>query len=363
MDTNAPVGGAEAIVSVPVVTPADSDSISASEAARQLSSFRWKRDNPDAVEQQPAAPEQAAAADDLAETPDSDPQEEVPAEQTPEAEPAEKPPIDPPRSWTKEAKERWSALPPETQEYLAQREQERDREVRRSQNEAAENRKAIEAERQQAEQVRKQYEAQLPALMQALQEAQAGTFSDIKTMDDVTRLAAEDPFRYLQWQAHQTKLQAVNYEAEQAKSRQANEHKSAWATHVQTENAKAAEHHPELADPAKAKSLQSAAIDLLSEKGFTQDELTKLGNGDEKLSIFDHRVQSLLIDGVKYQQAQKAPPKAIPKPVPAVQKPGVAAPRISAASAEIQALEKTLKRTGRWQDAAALRAAQTRARA
>src|SRR5882672_4996536 len=49
---------------------------------------------------------------------------------------SEPPIIEPPRSWTKEEKERFFSLPRETQEYLANREQERDREIRRSQNEA-----------------------------------------------------------------------------------------------------------------------------------------------------------------------------------------------------------------------------------
>jgi hypothetical protein len=52
------------------------------------------------------------------------------------------PPIDPPRSWTKAEKERFQSLPRETQEYLHTREQEREREFRRGQNEAAEQRKA-----------------------------------------------------------------------------------------------------------------------------------------------------------------------------------------------------------------------------
>ena len=76
-----------------------------------------------------------AAADDAAPA-----DAQAPGEQTESAEPeaAAPPPIEPPRSWTKDEKERFQSLPRETQEYLATREQERDREFRRSQNEAAE---------------------------------------------------------------------------------------------------------------------------------------------------------------------------------------------------------------------------------
>jgi hypothetical protein len=52
----------------------------------------------------------------------------------PEAPPPE---IDPPRSWNKDARERFAQLPREAQEYIAAREEERDRVVRQAQNEAA----------------------------------------------------------------------------------------------------------------------------------------------------------------------------------------------------------------------------------
>ena len=103
--------------------------------------------------------------------------------ETESADPAanEPPSIEPPRSWTKEAKERWASLPRETQEYLAEREQERDREFRRSQNEAADKLKGLTAKEQAVEQARQQYEAALPLLFQTLQHQQAGEFADIKT--------------------------------------------------------------------------------------------------------------------------------------------------------------------------------------
>src|SRR4051812_43442965 len=61
---------------------------------------------------------------------------EAPGE-THEAGPAARPPIPPPRSWTKDARAHWQTLPHETQTYVAAREQERERELRRSQNEVA----------------------------------------------------------------------------------------------------------------------------------------------------------------------------------------------------------------------------------
>lgn len=48
--------------------------------------------------------------------------------------------IDPPRSWPKEQKHRFRALPHDLQVYIAKREKERDRAVRRAQNSAASQR-------------------------------------------------------------------------------------------------------------------------------------------------------------------------------------------------------------------------------
>jgi hypothetical protein len=309
--------------------------------------------------------EQAASAEPAATDPKlADEANAAPAEQangeTQEPDPAEKPSIEPPRSWTKEAKERWDALPPETQEYLAQREQERDREVRRSQNEAAEHRKAFEAERAQVEQARKEYEAKLPAIMQALQDAQAGAFADIKTVEDVQRLAAEDPFRYLQWQAHQDRVRAVNYEMEQANQRQQQEQSTNWTKFQADETAKAAELHPELADPVKAKQLQEKVVELFRDKGFTDNDLNGMAAG-EKYSPFDHRWQSILVDALKYREAQKAKPVAVAKPVPQVQRPGVAQPKGAVADANVQALSQRLSSTGSIKDAFALYQAEKKA--
>ena len=55
--------------------------------------------------------------------------------------------IKPPRSWPKEEKQRFLALPYGTQTYLCKREGERDRAVRQAQNEAADARKKIEGKK------------------------------------------------------------------------------------------------------------------------------------------------------------------------------------------------------------------------
>jgi len=334
------------------------ESFSAEEAANYLTELRKPKQQAESADD-PATADPKLADEANPEPADKQPiGEEEPEAADPEAE--ELPPIEPPRSWTKDEQERFKSYPRELQAYLSEREQQRDRELRRSQNEAAEHRKAVEAERAQAEQARKEYEAKLPAIMQALQDAQAGTFADIKTVDDVQRLAAEDPFRYLQWQAHQQKLQAVAYEQEQAGKRQQQEHLASWTKFQNDENAKAAELHPELADPEKAKHLREGVVELFRDKGFTETDLNNMAAG-ATYSPFDHRWQSILVDALKYREAQKAKPVAVAKPVPPVQRPGVAPPRGAAKTENLQALSAKLDRSGTVDDALELLAARRKA--
>src|SRR5580658_2981873 len=105
------------------------------------------------------------------------------------ADPAQQAPsIEPPRSWTKEDKELFRDLPRATQERLVERERSREADFLRRQNEAAAKNKGLSAKEQAAEQMRAQYEQALPALLQTLQEQQAGAFADVHSIGDIERL-------------------------------------------------------------------------------------------------------------------------------------------------------------------------------
>lgn len=341
-ETSAPAG--ESSAPAPDTSPLSlSDMIA---QARQSSESA-----PPATEEEDSAPEADNAA----------PPQEDPGKTTEAAEPEEKlPPIDPPRSWTQAEKERFQSLPRETQEYLHTREQEREREFRTRQNEIAEQRKAIQAERDAAEKARKEYEAKLPNLMQTLQEA--GPFGDIRSMADLEKLQQEDPFRFQAYQLHQWKLQAAQAEQAEMKSRQEQERQSQWAEHVQKENALAAELIPDLADKEKGPALTNrVATEILPEYGFTPSELNALANGSEKLSIYDHRLQRLLATAVKYADIQKAKVVAAAKPAPQVQKPGVSKAPGAAQSETITKLSAQLERSGEVRDLGALIGALRRA--
>src|SRR5512139_2205613 len=317
-DTNSTPDG------ITIVPVSDDTPISAREAANALTQFRWKKD---AKEERTAEapPKAAEPTENSAPAEDAAPAEEATGVEPTETatEPAELPPIEAPRSWTKEQKEQFANLPREAQEIISGREQDRETTLRRGQNELAEQRKALEAERGKVDQARQQYEAALPQLLATLQEQQQGEFADIKTMADVEKLAREDWPRYALWDAQQKKVAAVTQELKASQERQSHEFEARWQQFAADEDAKFIEKAPEMADRAKASQIADASIALLKDMGFTESDLATLWSGKASLSLRDHRAQLLIRDAVRYRQAQKtAPAKVAAKPVPPVQKPG-----------------------------------------
>ena len=363
----APAGGGDSVESIPATAPAQGTNfdLGVSEAAKQLSNYRWKRDNPEAAkaEEAKAAPAEAAAEPESAQA-ESDPPQEAPAQEqtTEQPEPATEPPIERPRSWTKDEDTEWQSLPRAMQQKIVAREQERDTGLRRSQNEAAEKLKGLTAKEQQVEQARQQYEAALPALLETMQSQQMGEFSDIKTMADVEKLAREDWPRYALWDAQQKKIAAVSQEVAAAKTRQETEFKSKWAEFASKEDAALLEKVPELADKAKSQKIADGAVNVLKDVGFSEGELAKAWNGETSVSLRDHRIQLLIVDALKYREAKTNTAKPAVKPVAPVIRPGVAK-TANSGDAEIQALTKRFESSGSIKDAAALRVARQRARA
>lgn len=357
LQDNAAGGEDVAVVESPAQTP-----VSIREAGRILARHRSRRGD-GAAGAEPPDTEEADGPDQVIQPAaeiDDGSREEAGGE-TVEDEPASEAPIPPPRSWTKEHKDAFAALPRDIQERIAEVERARETDFLRRQQDAAEQRKAAEAERQQLADARQHYEAALPALLQSLQTQIASEFGDIQNLDDVERMAREDFPRYALWDAQQKKIAAVAHELEAARQRQAQELAAQWADFARREDELMHEHVPELADPDKAPKLRESAVRVLRDRGFTDQELGALYNGQTGLSLRDHRIQLLVLDAVRWRDAQAKAKQAQAKPVPPVQRPGVAQGGGTAADAEIRSLRQKLERSGSIRDAAALRAAQLRA--
>ncbi len=330
-------------ITAPEGTPAK---ISLREAAQALRNARTAKASaeasPPAAEPEPVS----APAEDAA------PPQEATGEETQEAPPVEKPTIEPPRSWSKEARERWATLDPDTQNYLLERDREDSTAIRNAQNQAAEERKALEAQRLAAEQVQKQYESALPVLLQNMETQVAGEFTDIKSMDDVEKMARDDWPRFNLWQAHQMKINAIRQELDASVERQNKEKATEWQTYVAKEDALFAESVPEIADPEKGPKLREQAVKYLKDIGYTDTELAEQWNSGY---LRNHKVQRAIVDAVKYREAQAQVKSTPPKPVPPVtQRPGVAQGRNAERESLLKNLEQKLDKTGSWKAAAEL---------
>ena len=339
---------------------ANTEPMSVREAAQSL--FK-RRDQSSDTPSQPDRAERPAEPDpEIGREADAAPREEAPGENDQGNDPPKAEPIEPPRSWTKEAKEQWSKLPRETQEYLASREGDRDREVRRVQNEAAEIRKAAEAARQAAEAERQKYGQAVPQLVQQLQALQAGEFPDIKTWADAQRVAAEDPFRYSQWHARQSQIVAASQEHQQNLARQQQQMREGFNKWSGEQDRLFSEQAKEFSDAKQAGKAQTEVLTYLEkEVGVPAKAVLEMWDDPNgTIHIRDARVQRIIRDASKYNASLAAAKEVQAKPLPPVQRPGTASN--SSRGPDIKALETKLERTGSAKDAAALLAAKRSAR-
>lgn len=276
----------------------------------------------------------------------------------PDTEP-QAPAVDAPRSWTAAEKAAFASLPPEVQHSIVERERKRDTDIRTGQNEAAKLRQEADQVKKTAEETRSRYEQMLPQLEEHLRRVQMGDFADIKSWDDVQRLAAEEPIRFMKWQALQQQQAAVANQQAQAKQRQEAEAAELLRKYRLEENQKFLEAAPEFADPQKLPTLQRQVKSLLNDVGVEDDELQTLWAGDGKISIHDHRTQLIIRDAMLYRQAKakaaqppaRKPPNAAPQ---VVQRPGVAQTRGEVRSARVDDLEQRLTKSHSREDAIAL---------
>jgi hypothetical protein len=292
--------------------------------------------------QTPDAAPVEATPDNASPTGDTEPQITAPIgdEQT-QTEPAEGPPIDPPVSWDADAKAKFAAMPRDVQEYVSKREAERNAELRRMQNEAARLRQSFETERQTGTTQLHQLGQHLSTLTGALQSQLLGEFADIKSREDVSRLAVENPARYVQYR---DKIDMLN-EAQAAQQRislqQQQERETLRNQAMDHGRKKLAEMAPDLMANEKN---QTELFGYLSKSGYSPQELN---------SIPDPRAFSIAWKAFKYDQAmakQEAARKA-GTTVPTVVKPG--SPQSNGGNVEaLNAARNQLRKSGHVNDAA-----------
>jgi NTP pyrophosphatase (non-canonical NTP hydrolase) len=256
------------------------------------------------------------------------PQETGPGE-TQEVDPAvDLSPIEPPRSWKKEYKAAFEALPRNVQEQVAESERHREADFLRRQNEVSERQRAFDTELQQMQAVRQQYEQGLQQTLQMT--LSSNEFADIRSMDDVEAMARDDWPRWVRYQTHQQKVSMLQGQLQEVKEANQREYLNNWQSFANEQDQIFSEKYPD------AKSLKDAAVNYLKEVGFQHQEIAQSWNTP---LWRDHRMQGVILDAVKYRQAKAKADQAKKAPVPTVQKPGVSAPKANPAQAQISELE------------------------
>jgi hypothetical protein len=251
--------------------------------------------------------------------------EAVPSEETQDNQAEELPPIDPPRSWSKEDKEIFASLPRETQERVYEREKSRESDFLKRQNESAEKSKALEAKEKAAEEARTQYEQAAQNSLQVLQQQQSAEFADIRTQADVQKLATDDPFRFIQWQARQQLISHQIAEVQNLERQRENERKQKFDSWSKEQDSAFEKAFPEFSDKEKAPALRASVAKYLTDEiGVPQESISRLWNTD---TFRDAMWQRVIYDASRFHSAQQKAKSAVQAPKPPVQRPGTAAPK------------------------------------
>jgi hypothetical protein len=205
----------------------------------------------------------------------------------------------------------------------------------------AEQRKAIEAERQHLEEVKKErqaYAQKLQALDSFLTQQDRGVDLDV--------LKETDPIGYAVAVAEQSQrekqLAVVRAEKQRIAEQQQSEQQASLQNHLRQESEKLASLIPELA------TQQGDAV-----RKQIRDYAKSIGWSDQELSqLYDSRAVLTLYNGMKYSQLQKSKPEVTKKlqAAPKMMRSGTSAPPTKS-SQDKQVMQK-LRETGKVTDAA-----------
>jgi hypothetical protein len=361
-ETSAPAGGegdSAPIVSNDLGAGAPAE-LTPNQAAKALADLRWKRNNEPSAD----GADLATADPELSGEDNAAPAEQAHGEDQ-GADPAAEPPIARPKSWTEAEDAEWQSTPRALQQKIVARELERDNALRRTQNEAAEKLKGLTAKEQQTEQARQSYEARQAAYTQALETALQADFGDIRSLDDVRNLQANDPFRFQAWQVRQMELSAAQAEKQQVESAKQSAAQTELDTYKNEQDKLFHEFAPELADPKKKADVVDKAVKaLVDDLGFKRSELDEfVANPTAAKLLFHHAFQKLVYNHLKLSDL-KAAPKAVAKSdLPPVVRPGTSKPSGADQSEQVKDLTRKLNETGDIRFAQQLRALQARSRA
>jgi hypothetical protein len=206
----------------------------------------------------------------------------------------------------------------------------------------AEQRKAIEAEREHLEQVKQErmaYAQKLKALDSFLSQQNKG--------EDLEVLKETDPIGYAVKVAEQSQrekqLAVVRAEQQRIAQQQQAEQQQQLQNHLKSESEKLASVIPELATP-KGDAIRKEIREYAKSVGWSDQELA---------SVYDHRAVLTLYKAMKFEQLQKGKPETLKKvqQAPKMLKPGTSTPDTK--STQDKQVMQRLRQSGKVRDAAA----------
>lgn len=206
----------------------------------------------------------------------------------------------------------------------------------------AEQRKAMDAEREHLEHVKQErmaYAQKLKALDSFLSQQNKG--------EDLEVLKETDPIGYAVKVAEQSQrekqLAVVRAEQQRIAQQQQAEQQQSLQNHLKAESEKLASVIPELATP-KGDAIRKEIREYAKSVGWSDQELA---------SVYDHRAVLTLYKAMKFEQLQKGKPETLKKvqQAPKMLKPGTSTPNTKS-SQEKQVMQR-LRQSGKVRDAAA----------
>ena len=228
--------------------------------------------------------------------------------------------IAPPTHWPAADKEAWEALPAAARALVSRNEQRAEARVAQRLKEAAEDRKALAAERSAMTQERQKSAARAAELVAALNRQIEGEFADV----DWQKLAGEDPTEYIAkraaYDARMGEVARARDEVAEAERAQAAEADARFREYAVGQEQALADAMPEWYEGNAPSAAGREAVGnvrryLVEVEGFTADEVAQL---------VDHRTLLVAHKAYQYDRLRKAKParkKARPAPAK-VQRPG-----------------------------------------
>lgn len=263
--------------------------------------------------------------------------------------------VDLPPSWPSEMAEQWTSLPPETQAFIREREGQRESAVNAKFQEAANLRKAHEAEIGEAQTNRQQF-AEAADFVLSLAQPQKPPLS---MLDAHSSDYNPDQYHLLSAQYEQQRALLGNlYQQRQAVAQQVqNEQERGYqAFQSQIEEKYGPlllKDVPDLAVPEKQPQVISDIVRYAVDNGVPAENFTDPERA-KRITSADFRIawKAMQFDRMMAAKSQ-VKPKA-PKPTAPVVKPGVTTPRSAIEATRRKAAQDRLARSGSIEDAAAI---------